>query len=157
MYAVADAPRLSELVVGIGASAIALAVLGLVRPWPSLVAAAVAAVGAAYAVELSLGPRTIDTWAPLVAAGLFLAAEVGFWSVEPCAARPQRTVVIRRLVFLVAAAFTVALVGSVLLYATSGTSGGLGLEALGVAAAVSALAIVALLARRTRASGSARA
>jgi hypothetical protein len=157
VHAALDAPRLPELVVGIGAAGIALAVLGLVRPWPSLVAAAIAAAGAAYAVDLGLGPRTIDAWAPLVATGLFVAAEVGFWSIEPCAARPERGVVVRRLVFLTAAAFTVALVGSVLLYATTGTSGGIGLESLGVAAAVLALAIVALLARRSRESGAARA
>jgi hypothetical protein len=157
VYAAADAPRLSELVVAIGAAGLALAVVGLIRPWPSLVTAAIAAAGAAYAVKLSLGPRTVDAWAPLVAAALFVAAEVGFWSIEPSAARPERAVVVRRLVFLAAAAFTVALGGSALLYATTGASGGIGLESLGVAAAVLALAIVALLARRSRESGSARA
>jgi hypothetical protein len=148
---------LSEVVVGVGAIGLALAVLGLLRPWPSLVAAAIAAVGAAYAVELGLGPRTVDAWAPLVAAALFLAAEIGFWSIEPSAARPDRAVVVRRLAFLAASAFTIALVGSALLYATSGASGGIGLESLGVAAAVAVLAIVAVMARRSRESGSARA
>lgn len=156
-YAAVDASRLSELVVAIGATGIALAVLGLVRPWASLLAGAIAATGAAYSVELSLGPRTIDASAPLVAAALFVAAELGYWSIEPCTARPERAVVVRRLVFLAASAFVVALVGSVLLYATSGASGGIGLESLGVAAAVVALSIVALLARRSRESGSARA
>jgi hypothetical protein len=156
-YAAADASRLSELVVAIGATGVALAVLGLLRPWAWLVAGAIAAAGAAYAVELSLGPRTIDAWAPLVAAALFVAAELGFWSIEPCTARPERAVVLRRLVFLAASAFVVALVGSVLLYATTGASGGIGLESLGVTAAVVALAIIALLARRSRESGSAPA
>jgi hypothetical protein len=136
---------------------VALAVLGLLRPWAWLLAGAIAAAGAAYAVELSLGPRTIDAWAPLVAAALFVAAELGFWSIEPCTARPERAVVVRRLVFLAASAFVVALVGSVLLYATTGASGGIGFESLGVTAAVVALAIIAFLARRSRESGSAPA
>jgi hypothetical protein len=157
MYAAADASRLSQLVVAIGATGLALAVLGLLRPWGWLVTGAIAAAGAAYAVELSLGPRTIDAWAPLVAAALFVAAELGFWSIEPCTARPERAVVVRRLVFLAASAFVVALVGSVLLYATTGASGGIGFESLGVTAAVVALAIIAFLARRSRESGSAPA
>jgi hypothetical protein len=136
---------------------LALAVLGLIRPWPSLVAAAIAVAGAAYAVELSLGPATVDSWAPLVAAALFVAAELGFWSIEPSAARSERAVLVRRLLFLAASALAVGLVGSVLLYAASGASGGIGLESLGVAAAVMALGIVAFLARRSRESGSARA
>jgi hypothetical protein len=147
---------LSELVVGIGAAGLGLGALGLVRPWPSVVAAGIAVVGAAYAVELSLGPETVDRWAPLVAAALFVAAELGFWSIEPRAASPERAVLLRRLLFLVVAALSVGLLGSVLLYAASGASGGIGLESLGVAAAVVTLAIVALLARRSRESGSAR-
>ena len=134
-----------------------LAVLGLIRPWPSVVAAGIAGVGAAYGVELGVGPRTVDEWAPLVAAGLFAGAELGFWSTEPSAAPAERTVVVRRLLFLAAAALGVALVGTVLLYVASGASGGIALESLGVAAAVAALAIVAVLARRARESGSAQA
>jgi hypothetical protein len=154
---VVDASRLSELVLGIGAAGLVLAGLGLIRPWPSVVAAGIAVVGAAYGVELGLGPRTVDEWAPLVAAGLFVSAELGFWSIEPSAARAERAVVVRRLLFLAAAALGVALVGSVLLYVASGASGGIALESLGVAAAVAALAIVAVLARRARESASAQA
>ncbi len=151
-YAAADAPRLSQLVWGVGAAGVALAVIGLVRPWPLVVAAAIAVVGAAYAVAFAVGPRTVDEWAPLVAAGLFLAAELGFWSIEPSAARRERAIVVRRLLFLAVAALGVALIGSVLLYVASSASGGIGLESLGVAAAVAALSIVALLARRARES-----
>jgi hypothetical protein len=154
---VVDASRLSQVVLGVGAGGLVLAVLGLIRPWPSVVAAAIAAVGAAYGVELGVGPGTVDEWAPLVAAGLFVAAELGFWSMEPSASRAERTVVVRRLLFLAAAALGVALAGTVLLYVASGASGGIGLESLGVAAAVAALAIVAVLARRARESGSAHA
>lgn len=153
MYSVSEATRLPELVVGIGAAGLALAAVGLVGSWPSVVAAAIAVVGATYAVELSLGPRTVDRWAPLLAAALFAAAELGFWSIEPAAARPERAVLVRRLLFLAAAALAVGLVGSVLLYAAAGATGGLGLESLGVAAAVMTLAIVAWLARRARESG----
>jgi hypothetical protein len=148
---------LSQVVLAVGAGGLVFAALGLIRPWPSVVAAGIAVVGAAYGVELGVGPRTVDEWAPLVGAGLFVAAELGFWSMEPSAGRAESAVVLRRLLFLAVAALGVALVGSVLLYVASGASGGIGLESLGVAAAVAALAIVAVLARRARESGSAQA
>ena len=157
VYAATKTPRLPEVVVAVGAFALALGVVGLLRPWPALVAAAVAAAGAAYAVALALGPREVDGWAPLVAAAVFVAAELGFWSIEPSAARSERAVVVRRVLFLIAAAFVVGLLGSLLLYVASGASGGVGLESLGVAAAVGTLAVVAVLARRARESGSRRA
>jgi hypothetical protein len=152
VYAAAKTPRLPEVVVAVGAVALALGVLGLVRPWPGLVAGAVAMTGAAYAVALGLGSREVDEWAPLVAAGVFVAAELGFWSIGPSAASSERVVVVRRVLFLVAAAFVVGLLGSLLLYVASGASGGVGLESLGVAAAVATLGVVAVLARRARSS-----
>ena len=152
VYAAAKTPRLPEVVVAVGAVALALGVLGFVRPWPGLVAGAVATTGAAYAVALGLGSREVDEWAPLVAAGVFVAAELGFWSIEPSAASSERVVVVRRVLFLVAAAFVVGLLGSLLLYVASGASGGVGLESLGVAAAVATLGVVAVLARRARSS-----
>jgi hypothetical protein len=138
---------LPEVVAGIGVAGCAIAALALVARRPSLFPLGLAGVGAAYGVYVSLRGRGVDPLAPLVAAALYAAAEVGFWSLERTAARGERALTARRLGGLAAGALLTALVGSLLLLAASGTSGGVGLEAAGVAAAIVALAAIARLAR----------
>ncbi len=110
--------------------------------------------GAAYALFVGLRTGSVDPRAPIVAAGLFVAAELGFWSLEPLDARPERIVLVRRLLFVVFAGLGAALVGSLLLVAAAGVSGGIALEAVGVLAAVLTLTLVAALASRARDSTS---
>ena len=86
--------------------------------------------------------------APAVAAGLFVAAELGFWSLEGTAARYGGAAIARRLGVIAGGAVATGLVGSLVLAATSGVSGGVGLEAAGVGAAVLTLAAIAFLASR---------
>jgi hypothetical protein len=148
-YTTLAGQRLPELVAGIGSTGVLLTTVALVKPWPSLLAWGLAFVAGGYAVLLVLRSGTVDSRAPFVAAALFVAAELAFWSVEACAARPERRVLIRRLLLLAVSAFAAALLGGLLLLAAAGTSGGIGLESLGVAAAVVTLAIVALLASRS--------
>jgi hypothetical protein len=109
-----------------------------------------AGVGAGYAVLLGLRSGSVDSRAPIVAAGLFVAAELGFWSLEPLHARAERIVVLRRLLFIAAGGLGAALIGSLLLVAAAEGSGGVGLEAVGVLAAGLTLGIVAFLAARSR-------
>ena len=111
-------------------------------------------VGAAYAVFLSLRPGTVDARAPMVAAAFFIAAELSFWSIERRSWRSEGQVVVRRLALLVSAGLATAIVGGLLLLITSGRRSGIGQEAGGVAAAVLTLAVVAVLARRSRQSAS---
>ena len=113
-----------------------------------------AGVGASYAVFLSLRSGTADARAPLVGAAFFAAAELGFWSLEPVAGRSEVIVVVRRFAFVLVGSLATAVVGGLLLVLTAGVSAGLALEAIGVLAAVTTLALVALLTSRARESTS---
>ncbi len=136
---------------GIGLFVTALA---LVSRWATLLPWGFVGVGAAYAVFLSLRPGTVDARAPMVAAAFFIAAELSFWSIERRSWRSEGQVVVRRLALLVSAGLATAIVGGLLLLITSGRRSGIGQEAGGVAAAVLTLAVVAVLARRSRQSAS---
>ncbi|HSC72592.1 MAG TPA: hypothetical protein VLB89_00405 [Gaiellaceae bacterium] len=107
-----------------------------------------ALVGASYGVYLALRNGAVDASAPAVAAVFFAVAELGFWSLERTPSRSEGTVLVRRVGALAGGVLLTALVGSLLLVLTTGASGGVGLEAAGVAAAVLALAAIARLASR---------
>jgi hypothetical protein len=124
--------------------------VALAGRWPSLLPWGLVGVGAGYAVFLGLREGTVDPRAPIVAAALFAAAELGFWSVEPRQGWSEPAVLVRRIVFVCAGALGTALVGALLLVLVAGTSGGVGFEAIGVGAAVLTLAIVAVLTARSR-------
>jgi hypothetical protein len=153
VHAALEGDRLPEVVAGVGAAGCALFVVGLVGRWPSLLALGLGGVGAAYAVFLSLRAGGVDANAPLFGAALFVAAELGFWSLEP-RLRAGAAVLIRRVLMIALFALGSALVGSLTLVASAGVSGGVGLEALGVLAAVTLLALIAALAARARDSTS---
>jgi hypothetical protein len=139
---------LSWVVAAVGAAGCALTALALPGRWPSLLPVGLAAVGGAYGVFLSLRGGGVDAGAPGVAAALFVAAELGFWSLEGSVVRYHAGAAARRLGGIAIAAAAAGLVGSLVVAATSGVSGGVGLEAAGVGAAVLALAAIAVLASR---------
>jgi hypothetical protein len=136
------------VVAGIGAVGWALAALAIVGRWPSVLPWGLAGVGACYAVFVSLRTGTADPRAPIVCGAFFAAAELAFWSIERRAGRSERRVVLRRLVLVVLGALGAALVGALLLVLAAGANGGVGLEAIGVLAAVLALGLVAVLTAR---------
>ena len=103
---------------------------------------------AAYAVFLAVRNGAVDARAPAVAAALFAVAELGFWSLERSPSRSERVVLLRRVSGLAAGAILTALVGTLVLVLATGASGGVGLEAAGVAAAVLAVAAITRLASR---------
>jgi peptidoglycan/LPS O-acetylase OafA/YrhL len=107
-------------------------------------------VGAAYAVALSFRSGTVDPRAPFVAAGLFLAAECAYWSLGSSAGRPDRRTVARRLLLACAGAVAAALVGALVLVAASDSTRGVAFEAVGVAAALAILLLVAAISSRTK-------
>jgi hypothetical protein len=111
----------------------------------------IAGVGAGYAVFLSLRSDTVDPRSPFVAGAVFAAAELAFWSVEPRLGRSEGTVVVRRVAVLAAEVLAATLLGALLLVLATRGRVGLGLEALGVLAAVATLGIVGLLTARSRA------
>ena len=154
MYSALGHDDLPKVVPGVAAAGWTVAALALIARQPALLPLGLAGVGGAYALFLSLGGDTVDERAPLVAAMLFLAAEFGFWSLEARDARPERAGLIRRLLLMAAVALGAALVASLLLVAAADVSGGIGLEALGVLAAVVTVSIVVVLTVRSRDSTS---
>jgi hypothetical protein len=153
VYSTAAGSRLPEVVAGVGVAGLLLVILALAGRWPSLLPLGLAGVGAAYAVYLSLRSGTIDARAPVVGAAVFAAAELAYWSIEPQEGRAERAVLVRRVALVGTGALGTAILGSVLLLAAGGGSGGLVLEGIGVVAAVLLLAVIAFLAARP---GSAR-
>lgn len=147
-YSTAAGDRLPQVVAGVGAAGALIAALALVLRRPTVFPVGIVAVGAGYAVFLALRHGTVDTRAPFVAAAIFAAAETGFWSVEPLAARATRQATVRRALLIAGSALAAALAGSVLLVISSGVRGGVALEAVGVAAAVATAAVVAVVAAR---------
>jgi len=116
--------------------------------WPSTVAWAVLAAGVAYVVGRE-GRPLVDGWAAVVGAALLVAAELASWSIEHDARiRTQRTLVLRRAATL-SALVLAALVVDFLLLGTAAiaASAGVLLAAVGVAAAVAAVATVLRLVR----------
>jgi hypothetical protein len=154
VYAAIGHDDLPRIVPGVAAAGWAVAALALLARQSALLPIGLAGVGAGYALFLSLGADAVDPRAPLVAAMLLLAAEFGFWSLEPRDARAEHAVVVRRLLLVGAAGLGAALLASLLLVAAADVSGGVGLEALGVLAAVVTVSIIAVLTARSRGSGS---
>ena len=147
-YAVLAGSRLPEVVAGVGAAGVLLVALALAGRWPSLLPLGLVGVGAAYAVYLSLGTGSVDSRAPLVAAALFVAAELAYWSLESQEGRADRAVLVRRISFLGIGALGTSILGGVLLIVAGGDSGGVALEAAGIVSAVVLLAVIAFLAAR---------
>ena len=108
--------------------------------------------GAGYALALALGPEraTVDAAVPLVAAALLVVAELAYWSLElRDPGSWEGPLLVRRVAALGALALVSLALGSIVVLATAvELRGGLGLDLVGVAAAVATLAVLAALARR---------
>jgi hypothetical protein len=118
---------------------------------PAGIPIAVVLLGGSYGGSLFLGPHALDVWAPLEATGLLLAAELAYWSLE---LRPwveaEPGVLARRATILTATGAGALFVGATVLGSASApVGGGVAWEAVGVAAAAGALALLVRLSRRT--------
>ena len=130
--------------------ALVVLVASLVLGWAPLLPAALVLLGSVYAAQLYADDARLDGAAPLFAAGLYVTAELGYWSLEErerAEAAPGEG--LRRLA-IVALLGLVALLaaGSLLALADILTTRGLAVDFLGAAAAAAALLAVVLLARR---------
>lgn len=143
-------PRFEWLTLGLGALALALLVAGFATTWGPFVGWSLATFGAQYALLISAAGRSFDEATPIYAAGFFLVAELAFWSMERrVSAWTGPWLLLRRLAYVGgASAFAAVVAGAVLVAAATSRGGGVALEALGVAAAVGALALMTLLIRR---------
>ena len=149
------AGRLELVVAAVGLLGVLLLLVALAGQLPAVVAWAVALLGAAYATALLLRGGTIDGLAPVVAVGLLLTAELAYWSLEPHLPS-DRGIARRRAQRLALLALVGGGVSALVLAASEAAGrGGLGLEALGVAAAAGALAVVAWLSRSAAGAGGA--
>jgi len=142
--------RLVAVVASIGCAGLLVAALALIGRWAAVLPWGFVGVGASYAVFLSLRPGAVDARAPLLAAVFFIGAELSFWSLERRPWPSEAQVLLRRLALLLSAGLATAIVGGVLLLVASGRRVGIGPETAGVAAAVLTLAVIAVLARRSR-------
>jgi hypothetical protein len=147
-YSDVASDRLPAVVGGVGTAGCVSMAFALATRWRTVFPFGLALVGASYAVFLAVRNGSVDEWAPTVAAALFVAAELGYWSLERSPSRSERAVVVRRLAGLAGAAVVTVLVGSFVLVVATGAAGGVGLEAAGVAAAILAVAFIARLASR---------
>ncbi|HSS81183.1 MAG TPA: hypothetical protein VLK24_08310 [Gaiellaceae bacterium] len=137
------------LLLAVGGAALVPLLLGLAARWSPALALGVAILGGQQALRLALGPDQLDTWAPASAGFLLLVAELSWWSIEPrVPAWSEPWLAPLRLVSVLAlCAAGAALAGVVLVAASSKVGGGVVLELAGVLAAISALAVVAWVAR----------
>ena len=144
------AGRLEVLVGVIGLGAVLFLVLALGGRFAGLLPWALALAGGEYAAYLVIREGTIDSLAPVYAAGLLLVAELAYWSLDRHVRGPGERLLFRRTSLIVAACVAAGGVGGLILaLAEFSVSGGLGLEILGVAAAIGALALLARLARQS--------
>lgn len=132
----------------LGIGAVFGLLVALAGRWTGLLPWALALGGAEYAVFLVLKRGALDAYAPFYGAGLLLCAELAYWSAERHVAADRPGIGRRRASLVAAACLAGGGVGALVLTASElSVSGGLGLEILGVAAAVGALALLARLAR----------
>jgi hypothetical protein len=142
------------LVLVLGIAGLVWLAVGLAARWGAALAAGIAFLGAEQALALATGPSSVDPWTPLYAAGLLLAAELAWWSIEPrVPAWANPIIALRRFgIIVLMCALGAALAALVVLAAGAPLEGGVSLELVGVLAAVGAVVVVAVLAHRHAAS-----
>jgi hypothetical protein len=141
-----------QAAIRVAALAAVVLLAAIVNGWSPLVPLGVAAAGGLYAAELAVDDAPIDIAAPAIAAGLYLAAELAFWSLD----ERQRVEGdpgdgLRRATFVALLGVGSFVVAAALLALADGIRArGLALDLVGAAAAVAALATIALVARERR-------
>lgn len=141
-----------DTAVSVGVRLVALAfvflVAGVVLGWAFLIPVSLVSLGAAYAIHLYVDDPGLEARAPLLAAGLVLTAELGYWSLEEreyLLADPGDR--LRRLGFVLLLGLGALAVGALpLAVADLARTSGLAVDLLGAAAAAAALLVVVLTA-----------
>lgn len=124
--------------------ALLLVAVAAVTRWSDLLPWALALCLATYAAGLLAGRDALDPLAPAFAAGLLVAAELAYWSLESSAAPETRATLLRRAGVIAGLALATAALGGVLLAAAQvRPPGGPLVLAAGVAAAVASFVLLA--------------
>jgi hypothetical protein len=132
----------------LAAPGVALLAFALTTRHAGPVGWSIALLGAAYAAQLALGGASVDTRAPLQAAGLLLVAELAFDSLDGVVARAGPELAALRVGVLTGLVVgTIALGAGIIALAAIPLRAGVVLTAVGVAAAVVAFALLARLTR----------
>lgn len=139
-------------VAGIGSIAVACLVVTLVLGRPEPIAGVLALLGAAYAVILVVDDPPLDVRAAIVGAALLAVGELAYLSAEARAAVADEDGGTARRIGWVAVASLVALLVCGLLVAVVDVTrtGGLAIEAVGVAAAGGAIGLLVTVVREAR-------
>jgi len=147
----AEDPVLAKAMALAAVPAVLLLAGGLVLrlAWP--VPVAVALFVAAYTGLMADQVKGVDTRAPVVAAVLLAIAELAYWSGElRGAVSDEAGTYLRRCALLALLLVGVVATGTIMLVlAEAVRTGGIEIEAIGAAAAIGAVALVALAARRS--------
>jgi hypothetical protein len=147
----ADDGYLARANVFVTVVALVLLTAGLVLDLPVTVPAAVGLLGAEYVAILGFETDALDTRAPLAAAALLALAELAYWSLElRLPVVDEAGTAFRRVALLAAALLAVVGLGALVLTLVEVVAaGGVAVDVLGAGAALGALALLALAARRT--------
>ena len=146
--------RGSDLVLRIGVRGAGVAVLALVAAlvlgWPRLASLALVLLGGVYALYLGIDDPPLDVSGPAFAAGLLVAAELAYWSLdERQQVKAEQGEASRRAAIVAALGVAALLLCAALLaLADVARTRGLAVDLLGAAAAVAVLLSLAALARR---------
>lgn len=122
----------------------------LVLDWSSFVPVSLLFLGAAYATHLGAGDVPLDMKAPLFGAGLFVTAELAYWSLEERhRVQSEPGDALRRLgVVAILGLAALVLGGALLAAADLMRTRGLAIDLVGASAAAATLLIVVLIGRR---------
>ena len=148
LYVLVNGDHLASIGALLGAIGVVLLALGLVLRWPSTIPWSVLLAGTGYLVG-RLGTSAVDGWAAVIGVLLLASAELASWSIEhDTRIHAEPALVLRRAATLVALLAS-ALFVNFLLLGTAGVAApeSVLLIAVGVGAAVAALAFVLRLAR----------
>jgi hypothetical protein len=147
-YGALEVDRFGLLVLALGAVTAAVLLCGLALATPPAVVAALAGVAASWSVSAWTRGSGAPGGTVLAAAGIFVAAELAYWSLEQASVPDEAELVARRAAGLaVRGAVALALVSFALAALALRAGGGVLLEAVGVVATVGLLALVFVLAR----------
>ena len=148
IYSAVEADRLGLVALALGAGSVGLLAYGLALASPPAIVAALAGAAGSWSVSAWTRGAGAPGGTILAAAGIFVAAELAYWSLEQVAVPDEAELVARRAAGLaVRGAVALALVSFALAALDLHAGGGLVLEAVGVAAAVGLLALVLVLAK----------
>ena len=148
LYVETNGDHLASIGAVLGAVGAALLALGLVLRWPTTIPWAVLLAAGGYLVG-RLGTSSVDGWAAVVGVLLLASAELASWSIDHDArVHAEPALVVRRVATLVTLLAGALFVNFLLLGTSSvGAPAGVLLVAVGVSAAVGALAFVLRLVR----------